>query len=209
MPHPISTQNWWDIQNCKRIAHLQRPQGGVLTACTTRGGVSKSDLGGPQWTRDPRESACMLIKKCTSKGIWRRVIVLKRGNSLQKSLCPVVLCPYLRSSELRPLFPFSPLRTTITTTIITTFLYYHYYYYYYYHYCYYHSSFRRERNPTCRKSRHTSDVGTLSLLLLLLLWLLLWLLVLITIIMIIISIIITCYCRAGRVLATHTHKHFC
>ena len=39
-------------------------------------------------------------QKCTSEGIWRQGIVLKHRNSLQKSLCPVVICPYLCSSEL-------------------------------------------------------------------------------------------------------------
>ena len=37
--------------------------------------------------------------KCTSKSIWRQGIVLKHRNSLQKSLCPVVICPYFCSSE--------------------------------------------------------------------------------------------------------------
>ena len=41
-------------------------------------------------------------QKCTSKGIWRQGIVSKHGNSLQKSLCPVVICPYLCSSDLGP-----------------------------------------------------------------------------------------------------------
>ena len=31
--------------------------------------------------------------------IWRQGIVLKRRNSLQRSLCPVVICPYLCSSD--------------------------------------------------------------------------------------------------------------
>ena len=35
-------------------------------------------------------------QKCT----WRQGIVLKHRNSLQKSLCPVVTCPYLCSSEI-------------------------------------------------------------------------------------------------------------
>ena len=42
-------------------------------------------------------------QKCTSKGIWRQGIVLKHRNSLQKSICPVVICPYLCSSEGRDL----------------------------------------------------------------------------------------------------------
>ena len=37
--------------------------------------------------------------KCTSKVIGRQGIELKHRNSLQKSLCPVVICPYLCSSE--------------------------------------------------------------------------------------------------------------
>ena len=41
------------------------------------------------------------IQKCTSKGIWRQGIVLKHRNSLQKSLCPVVIiCPYSCSSDI-------------------------------------------------------------------------------------------------------------
>ena len=40
-------------------------------------------------------------QKCTSKGIWRQGIVSKHDNSLQKSLCPVVMCPYLHSSDVR------------------------------------------------------------------------------------------------------------
>ena len=39
-------------------------------------------------------------QKCTSKGISRQGIVLKHRDSLQKSLCPVVICPYLCSSEV-------------------------------------------------------------------------------------------------------------
>ena len=41
-----------------------------------------------------------LCQKCTSKGIRRQGLVLKRRNSLPTSLCPVVVCPYLCSSEL-------------------------------------------------------------------------------------------------------------
>ena len=36
-----------------------------------------------------------LLQKCTSKGIRRRGTVLKHRNSLQRRLCPVVICPYL------------------------------------------------------------------------------------------------------------------
>ena len=41
------------------------------------------------------------VRKCTSKGIGQQGIVLKHWISLQKepSLCTVVKCPYLRSSE--------------------------------------------------------------------------------------------------------------
>ena len=35
------------------------------------------------------------------KGIWRQGIVLKHRSSLQKSQCPVVICPYLCSSDPR------------------------------------------------------------------------------------------------------------
>ena len=42
----------------------------------------------------------LLSWKCTMKVIWRQGIVLKHGSSLQKSLCPVVICPYLCSSEV-------------------------------------------------------------------------------------------------------------
>ena len=52
-------------------------------------------------------------QKCTSKDIWRQGIVSKHRNSLQKSLCPVVICPYLCSSETR----------AITSLIYTTILY--------------------------------------------------------------------------------------
>ena len=41
-------------------------------------------------------------QKCTSKGIGKQGIVLKPRNSFQKSLCPVVICPCLCSSDLRP-----------------------------------------------------------------------------------------------------------
>ena len=40
------------------------------------------------------------VSKCTSKGIWRQGIELKHGNSVHKSLCPIVICPYLCSSDL-------------------------------------------------------------------------------------------------------------
>ena len=43
-----------------------------------------------------------MAQKCTSKGIWRQGIVLKHRKILQKSLCPVFICPYLCSSEWRP-----------------------------------------------------------------------------------------------------------
>ena len=38
-------------------------------------------------------------QECTGKGIWRQGVALKRRNSLLKSLCPVVICPYSCSSE--------------------------------------------------------------------------------------------------------------
>ena len=41
-----------------------------------------------------------VIQECTSKGVWRQGILLKHRSSSQKSLCPVVVCPYLCSSEL-------------------------------------------------------------------------------------------------------------
>ena len=42
-----------------------------------------------------RAEASSKHQKCTSKGIWRQGIGSKRRNSLQKSLCPVVICPCL------------------------------------------------------------------------------------------------------------------
>ena len=35
-------------------------------------------------------------RKCTSKGLRRQGAVLKHWSSLQKSLCPVVICAYLK-----------------------------------------------------------------------------------------------------------------
>ena len=56
---------------------------------------------GTAWLDAPLRSVTVqyISQKCTRKGIWRQGIVLKYRNSLQKSLCPVVLCPYLCSSE--------------------------------------------------------------------------------------------------------------
>ena len=39
------------------------------------------------------------LQKCTSKSRWRQGIVLKHRNSLRESICPVVICPYLCSSD--------------------------------------------------------------------------------------------------------------
>ena len=44
-------------------------------------------------------------QKCTSKGMRRQGVVLKHRMSSQKSLCPVVLCPYLCSSGIRNPLP--------------------------------------------------------------------------------------------------------
>ena len=41
-----------------------------------------------------------MFQKGTSKGLWQQGIVLKHRNSLQRSLCPVVICPYLCSSDM-------------------------------------------------------------------------------------------------------------
>ena len=55
--------------------------------------------------RQPRRRGCPRAwgesQKCTSKGIGRRGKVLKHRSSLQKSPCPVVICPYLCCSESR------------------------------------------------------------------------------------------------------------
>ena len=50
------------------------------------------------FTRRPSLEVC--LQKCRSEGIRRQGIVLKRRISLQKSLCPVVICPYLCSSDI-------------------------------------------------------------------------------------------------------------
>ena len=42
---------------------------------------------------------CGCLQKCTSKCMRRQGTVLKPRNTWQKSLCPVVLCPCLCSSE--------------------------------------------------------------------------------------------------------------
>ena len=48
------------------------------------------------------QRTCVLdTQKCTSKGKIRQGIVLNHRKSLQKSLCPVVICLYLCSSETR------------------------------------------------------------------------------------------------------------
>ena len=44
-------------------------------------------------------AAHLVPQKCTSNGIRRQGTVLKHRSSLQKSLCPVAICPYLCSSE--------------------------------------------------------------------------------------------------------------
>ena len=51
--------------------------------------------------RRPRRGPQAGPQKCTSTGRWRQGIVSKPRSSLQKSLCPVVTCPYLCSSEGR------------------------------------------------------------------------------------------------------------
>ena len=40
-----------------------------------------------------------VLQKYTGKGTWRQGIVVKHRNSSYKGLCPVVICPYLCSSE--------------------------------------------------------------------------------------------------------------
>ena len=50
----------------------------------------------------PANRSAAFSQKCTSKGIRRQGIVSAHRNSLQKSLCPVVICPnILRSSDYR------------------------------------------------------------------------------------------------------------
>ena len=49
--------------------------------------------------RHPSVKPGRMGQKCTSKGTGRQGIVSKPRSSLQKSPCPVVICPYLRSSE--------------------------------------------------------------------------------------------------------------
>ena len=44
-------------------------------------------------------SSSLLLQECTSKDIWRQGIASRHRISLQKSLCPVVICPYLCSSD--------------------------------------------------------------------------------------------------------------
>ena len=41
----------------------------------------------------------LIIQSCTSKGIWRQGIGSFVRNSHVSTLCPVVICPYLRTSE--------------------------------------------------------------------------------------------------------------
>ena len=45
-------------------------------------------------------------QKCSSKGIWRQGIVLNNRIPIQKSLCPVVICPYFCSSETTDCVPY-------------------------------------------------------------------------------------------------------
>ena len=49
--------------------------------------------------RDGDAAAREAPQKCTSKGIRRQGVVSKHRSSLEKSLCPAVVCPYLCSSE--------------------------------------------------------------------------------------------------------------
>ena len=59
-------------------------------------------------------------QKCTSKGIRRQGVVLKHRNSLQKSLCPAVIHPYLCKSEGKaPLHSAAPVARANTTVTIT------------------------------------------------------------------------------------------
>ena len=71
----------------------------VLTICYSR---FYSDGGAPAG-RSRRRRGCRRPQKCTSKGTGRHGIVLKHRNSLHKSLCPVVICPHVCSSEGRQL----------------------------------------------------------------------------------------------------------
>ena len=65
-----------------------------LQVCAPRGRAPQT--GG---TLSRGQGASVAKQKCT-RGIWRQDIVLKHRNSLQKSLCPVVMYPSLRSSEI-------------------------------------------------------------------------------------------------------------
>ena len=53
--------------------------------------------GAPLGSREDRQTT--LRSAVVRVFIWRQGMVLKHRNSLQKSLYPVVVCPYLRSSE--------------------------------------------------------------------------------------------------------------
>ena len=65
---------------------------------------------------DSAPSFLLLIKKCTtSMNIWRQGGVLTPGSSLQKSLCPVVVCPYLCSSDWCLYLMFNNLIITINS----------------------------------------------------------------------------------------------
>ena len=83
----------------------------------------------------------------TSNGIGRQGIVLECRSSLQKSLCPVVICPYLCSSEVScldsyldalQLLLWPRLRIVLDANVMSLRKAYYYHYYYYNYYYYYH-----------------------------------------------------------------------
>ena len=56
--------------------------------------------GSSSWpARRTVSSAAPSIRSAQRKGIWRQGVVLKHRSSLEKSLCPVVISPYLCSSD--------------------------------------------------------------------------------------------------------------
>ena len=56
--------------------------------------------GGGRASWAPRSVASVAVVRSTQvRSIGRRGVVLKQRGSLQKSPCPVVICPYLCSSD--------------------------------------------------------------------------------------------------------------
>ena len=83
---------------------LRAPQWFVCVLQPDVGPQGDGDVKSILAVQTPEEalgSAAILDRKCTSKDILRQGVVLKHMDSLQKSLCPVVICPYLCRSDLR------------------------------------------------------------------------------------------------------------